>query len=122
MFRIDRMRAIVLSIGFAAAVVGLAASSACRRDVTASAQGGADTQVVMRAVAVPVDGMICQVCAGNVKSALRRIQGVAHAEVSLEQRKVVIHYQDGKVSADQLTRAITELGYKAGVPTPLASQ
>ncbi|ODS53758.1 MAG: hypothetical protein ABS36_12555 [Acidobacteria bacterium SCN 69-37] len=76
----------------------------------------------MRAVAVPVDGMICQVCAGNVKSALRRIQGVAHAEVSLEQRKVVIHYQDGKVSADQLTRAITELGYKAGVPTPLASQ
>jgi len=114
---VDRMRAsaIVLAVIAFAGVAAL--STACRREPTASAQAAPQTQVATRAVTVPVDGMICQVCAGGVKSALKDIPGVRDVEVSLEKRNAVVHYEDGKVRVDQLTRAITNLGLKAGLPT-----
>jgi copper chaperone CopZ len=76
----------------------------------------------MRTVTVPVDGMICVVCAGLVKTALKAVQGVQDAEVSLEKRNVRVRYENGTVNLDQLSRAINELGYKAGVPAPVESR
>lgn len=117
----NRIRAAVL--GLAALVVGVAVSStACRRDATATAQAAAPNHVEMRTVTVPVNGMICMVCAGSVKNALKAVHGVQKAEVDLEKRNVTVQYEHGKVSLDALTRAINELGYKAGVPTPAQSQ
>jgi copper chaperone CopZ len=76
----------------------------------------------MRTVTVPVNGMICMVCAGSVKNALKAVHGVQKAEVDLEKHNATVHYEHGKVSVDQLTRAINQLGYKAGVPVPAQSQ
>ncbi|MGQ0733774.1 MAG: heavy-metal-associated domain-containing protein, partial [Acidobacteriota bacterium] len=61
--------------------------------------------------------MICQICAGSVKSALKKVDGVQDAEISLEKRNAVIHYDERKVSVDQLTRAIQDAGFKPGAPT-----
>jgi mercuric ion binding protein len=108
-----------LFLGLAVLLV-TAASTGCRREAAASSGGASAAQsAATRTVAVPVDGMICQVCAGGVKSALKEVPGVQNVEVSLEKRSAVIRYEDGRVTFDQLTRAITDLGLKAGVPTPV---
>jgi copper chaperone CopZ len=100
----------------------VAASTGCRREVAAVGRGGGEKQAATRGVAVPVDGMICQICAGRVKSALKAVHGVSDVEVSLERRNAVIRYEEAKLSPEQLTRTISELGYKVGVPTPVDPQ
>ena len=119
------------AFGLAALVLTVAVSSTnCQRDTTASTQRNAiaSTQsappkpVEMRTVTVPVEGMICMVCAGSVKNALKAVHGVQNAEVNLEKRSATIQFENGKVSEDDLTRVITKLGYKAGVPKPSQSQ
>jgi len=108
-----------LTSGLAALVLVMAFASACQRDATNSTPIRAANHVATRTVALPVDGMICQVCAGRVKSALKAVHGVQDAQINLERRNAVIQYEDGKVTTDQLTRAINDLGYKAGMPKAL---
>ncbi len=109
--------------GLAALVLTVAVSStACQRDTTASAQAAQAKRPEMRTVTVPVDGMICVVCAGRVKTALKAVHGVQDAEVNLEKRNATVQYENGKLNLDQLTRAINELGYKAGVPAAVESR
>ncbi len=109
--------------GLAALVLTVAVSStACQRDTTASAATAQPKRADRRTVTVPVSGMICMVCAGSVKNALKAVHGVQKAEVDLEKDNVTVQYENGKVSVDELTRAINQLGYKAGVPTPAQSQ
>jgi len=107
-----------LAVALGALVLIVAASTACRREVAALAQADGERQVATRSVAVPVEGMICQICAGRVKSVLKAVDGVSDVEVSLEKRKAVIQFQDGKVTPDQLALAIRDLGYKTGTPIP----
>jgi Cu+-exporting ATPase len=76
----------------------------------------------MLTVKVPVDGMICMVCAGSVKNALKSVHGVQSAEVNLENHYATVQYEKGKVSVEELTRTINQLGYKAGAPMPVQSQ
>jgi len=117
-----RHRPASLAVTLGASVLIVAASTACRREGAASAHAGGEKQVATRSVAVPVEGMICQICAGRVKSALKAVHGVSDVEVRLEKRNAVIQFEDGTVTPDQLMRAITELGYKAGRPAPVDSR
>jgi copper chaperone CopZ len=105
--------------GIAAVFAVLVMSTGCRRDVATSARHAPQAQVATRIVAVPVDGMICQVCAGTVKHALESVDGVENAEISLEKRNAVIRYDIGKVTLDQLTRVIKDAGYRPGAPAPV---
>lgn len=122
MREMNPLRPLFLLLGITAVVVAFAASSACRREPAAAAQSVSQKRVATRTVAMPVDGMICQVCAGGAKLALKAVHGVQDVEVSLEKRNAVIRYEEGKVSPDQLARAITDLGLKPGVPTPIQTQ
>lgn len=109
--------------GLAALALTVAVSSAaCQRDTNASAQTAQPKRADTRTVTVRVDGMICMVCAGSVKNALKAVHGVQNAEVNLEKHSATVEYEDGKVSLDELTRVINQLGYKAGVPAPAQSQ
>lgn len=129
MLRPQLNRPRILSFGLAAlALIVAGSSAACQRDTNASAQTATSAQAVQpkradtRAVTVRVDGMICMVCAGSVKNALKAVHGVQSAEVNLEKHSATLEYENGKVSVDELTRVINELGYKAGVPAPAQSQ
>ena len=119
------------AFGLAALVLTVAVSAiACQRDPTASPQSTAIASAqrahakptAMRTVTVPVEGMICMVCAGSVKNALKAVHGVHNAEVNLEKRSATIQFENGTVSEDDLTRVITKLGYKSEVPKPAQSQ
>ena len=123
MLRTQENRARAALFVLAALVLTVAVSSTgCKRDTTASAQTGQPKGAEMRTVTVPVDGMICMVCAGSVKNALKAVHGVQNAEVNLAKRDATVQYENGKVSLEELTRTITQLGYKAGVPTPVPSK
>lgn len=117
----NRARAALFALA-ALAITAAVASTGCKRDTTASAQTTEPKRADMQTVRVRVDGMICMVCAGSVKNALKAVHGVQNAEVNLEKHYATVQYEYGKVSVEELTRTINQLGYKAGVPTPVQSQ
>ncbi len=116
------LTAFVLAVAISSTACQPETTAPPQRDPTPSAQAAPPKQAEMRTVRVPVDGMICMVCAGSVKNALKAVDGVQNAEVNLEKRHATVHYENGKVTVDELARVITQLGYKAGVPTPVQSQ
>jgi mercuric transport protein len=118
----------IASLSFAVVTLAMAVfGSACRSEPQAAThtpvpQTAADQPPTIRTVKIPVDGMICQVCAGSVKSALKKVDGVNDAEISLEKRNAVVRYDERKVTLETLTRAIKDAGFKPGEPTTPPSQ
>jgi copper chaperone CopZ len=117
MIRSLRPRIVMLSFAVALLVMAISALSGCGRDTHATASTNVDRTIATRTLAVPVDGMICQICAASMKNALRKVDGVHDTEISLEKRNAIIHYDHRKVSVEQLTQAIKEAGFKPGAPT-----
>lgn len=107
-------------IAAAVGVLALSSVTACGRD-SRPAQTVAKA-IALRTTTVRVDGMSCQVCAGSVKNALKKVDGVDSAEISLEKHTAVIHYDAYRVHLDHLTRAIKDAGFKAGTPEPAQSR
>ena len=59
-----------------------------------------------------VEGMMCMHCVRHVKEALEKIEGVACAEVSLEEKKAVVTLS-ADVPAETLIKAVADAGYEA---------
>ncbi len=59
---------------------------------------------------IKVEGMMCQNCVAHVKKALEALNGVAHVEVSLEEKKAVVTSQE-EISDEIIKKAIEEAGY-----------
>jgi len=62
---------------------------------------------------IPVSGMTCGSCAVAVRKALTSLNGVKKAEVSVEQNKAIVVYEDSQVTEKQLREAINKTGFKA---------
>lgn len=75
-----------------------------------------DQQIGPKSVVIPVEGMICISCAATLKSSIKRMEGVFHVEVSLENRTARVTYMPAKLSPDRIAAVIDKLGYKAGTP------
>ena len=108
-----------------AAIVALGAGGfgifvAAKQHAHAKVNARAEVAGKMQTVRIPVQGMICVVCAGNVKKTLESIDGVQEADIDLERREARVRYGAGKVSPAQFVAAINQLGYKAGTPIPEA--
>lgn len=61
---------------------------------------------------VYIDGMMCERCVAHVKKDLEGIDGVSSADVSLDEKKAVIHLEK-EVSEKTIESVIKEGGYKA---------
>jgi copper chaperone len=57
--------------------------------------------------------MSCGGCVKSVTGVLTALDGVAKAEVSLEQKQAVVEFDAGKVSRDQLKAVIEDAGFDA---------
>ncbi len=64
---------------------------------------------------IPVSGMTCGSCAVAVRKALTSLEGVKKADVSVEQNKATVVYEDSQVTEKQLREAINKTGFKAEV-------
>lgn len=68
---------------------------------------------VAKNVTLKVDGMYCATCPATVKMALKRLPGVINADVSFKEAKATVSYYEGKVTAQQMIKAIEDAGYTA---------
>ncbi len=60
-----------------------------------------------------IEGMMCEKCVAHVKNYLEGVDGVVSADVSLEEKRAVIHL-DREVSGKVLKKVIKDGGYKPG--------
>src|SRR5262245_19289355 len=68
-----------------------------------------------RTLRLEVTGMHCASCVGRVEQALKSIQGVRAARVSLASEQAVVDLADSKIDENDLIRAIEHAGYGATV-------
>ena len=67
----------------------------------------------METTTIKVGGMSCGGCVKSVTGVLTALDGVAKAEVSLEQKQAVVEFDAAKVSRDQLKAAVEDAGFEA---------
>jgi copper chaperone CopZ len=110
----------VLVAAFFATVACNARASGAPTTATSSAATttvSADPNADVRQVTIPIDGMSCGACAARLKRALKEIDGVLDAEVSLEHSNARIRYVSTRTSPDKLASAIKALGFTPGTPS-----
>lgn len=61
---------------------------------------------------IKVEGMSCGHCQMAVKKAVEAVEGVQKADVDLQNRQVVVEYNEGKSNLEKVKAAIKEAGYK----------
>ena len=62
---------------------------------------------------LPITGMTCANCVGNVERALKRVEGVVSAEVNLASERATVEYLPSVTSLKDLRRAVEDAGYGA---------
>lgn len=66
----------------------------------------------MKTETMKVSGMSCGGCAINVAGALKAVEGVSDAHVSLEKKEATVEFDETRTSAEQLKSAIRHAGYE----------
>lgn len=64
-------------------------------------------------VVLDVKGMTCATCPITVRAVLRKVPGVEEAKVDGEKHTAAVKFDSGKVSTDQIAKAVTEAGFPA---------
>lgn len=63
---------------------------------------------------ITVLGMSCKHCVKSVTDAIKSVEGVKKAKVSLDDKNALIEYDDEKVALDAIKAAIQEAGFTIG--------
>jgi len=71
----------------------------------------------METVTIKVTGMTCGGCVKSVTNVLQALPGVKRAEVSLENGEARVEYESGRVSTDDMQRAVVDAGFEAAQST-----
>ncbi|WP_372014718.1 heavy metal translocating P-type ATPase [Tistrella mobilis] len=79
--------------------------------ITAAQQGPEDNAVERR---IAVEGMTCGTCVTRVGRALKRVEGVRDAEVSLATHEALVTLEPG-VADERLIQALTRAGYEGDI-------
>ena len=69
----------------------------------------------MQNVTLKIDGMTCGGCVKSVTRVLSELDGVVHADVSLEKAQAVVNFDENKVQPGALVEAVEEAGFDAAV-------
>ena len=68
-----------------------------------------------KTIDLPIEGMTCASCVNRIQKGLARLEGVESAEVNLATESAVITFDPLKISRDEFTAAVKELGYSVPV-------
>lgn len=62
---------------------------------------------------IPIEGMHCNGCVRSVANALKNVEGVSDAEVSLAEEQAIISFDNEKdISIERLRKAVEAVGYQ----------
>lgn len=67
----------------------------------------------MKKVILDIAGMRCGACAVGIELALAKKKGVKSAKVSLNERMAVVEYDPETVTASDISKAVSDIGYSA---------
>ena len=67
----------------------------------------------METALIKVEGMSCGGCVKSVTNVLAALPGVARAEVSLEDKSARVEFESGRVTREDMKRAIVDAGFEA---------
>ncbi|MCC6657117.1 MAG: heavy-metal-associated domain-containing protein [Rhodocyclaceae bacterium] len=67
----------------------------------------------METTTLKVEGMSCGGCVKSVTNVLSALPGVAKADVSLENKNARVEYEPGRVTREDMKRAIVDAGFEA---------
>jgi Cu+-exporting ATPase len=98
----------------------LAVCPCCSTKAGASDGSPTQTAPAVSTVTLTVEGMTCASCSVAVRTALKKLDGVRDARVSVEKKRAVVDYEPAKVTPERMIEAVNKLGYKASV-APKAS-
>lgn len=59
-----------------------------------------------------VDGMTCQHCVQTVSEKVGKVAGVEKVTVSLEQKEVMVDFDDSKTQIEKISAQIVEAGFE----------
>lgn len=114
-------RAIKRCLALLLAAVGLASFARAAEEVAPTA-APAPARVERSSASVAnvtnrfvIRGMHCNACAKGLTSELKRVKGVADAEVSFTNRLAVVAYDTNRVAVPALLEAIREAGFEGEV-------
>ena len=62
-----------------------------------------------------VTGMTCSACSAGIERAVRRLKGVAQADVSLMAETMTVEYDKTQVSQEEIIQTVLDLGYGASL-------
>ena len=96
--------------------VGAAVALSASYSTNASAQTPAEKTNSPQTVALTVEGMTCASCTVAVRTALKKLDGVKDAKVSVSEKRALVEYEPTKVTPQQMVDAVNRLGYRASLP------
>ena len=72
----------------------------------------------LKTVIIPVEGMVCVVCAASVRQAIKSLDGVSRVEVDLARKSARVTFAPERISADRIAAAINSVSgsFRAGTP------
>jgi copper chaperone CopZ len=94
--------------------IGLALCPCCGTNGRAQA-APAETSPAVSTVTLTVEGMTCASCSVAGRTALKRLDGVRDARVSVEEKRAVVDYEPAKVTPQKMIDAVNALGYRASL-------
>ncbi len=63
-----------------------------------------------------ITGMSCAACSAHVEKAVRKLDGIRAADVSLMTNSMIAEYDEAKLSSDDIIQAVVASGYGASLP------
>lgn len=67
----------------------------------------------MEKIILDIAGMRCGACAIGIELALSKKKGIKSAKISLNERMAVVEYEPTTVTASDISKAVSDIGYIA---------
>lgn len=66
----------------------------------------------MKETNLKIEGRHCAGCSTRLEKVLNNLEGVEKAQVSLQEKKATIKYDENKISLESIKEAIEDAGFK----------
>lgn len=66
----------------------------------------------MKETNLKIEGMHCAGCSTRLEKVLNNLEGIEKAQVSLQEEKATIKYDENKISLESIKEAIEDAGFK----------
>ncbi|PAB58606.1 heavy metal translocating P-type ATPase [Anaeromicrobium sediminis] len=73
---------------------------------------GAEGEINLREVSIPISGMTCASCAANVEKSIKKLEGAQDVSVNFATEKATVVYDANATRISEIKQAIEKAGYK----------